>query len=452
MAIFQRINLGQIKRVARSFKPHNARQTLKQILGTRLYSNALFLVLDNSLSGGLGFLFWLVVARFYTQEELGLGSSIISTIQLLGTLSLTGLNFSLVRFLSKSNERQKLINTCLTTGGILAMVASGVFLAGIGLWSPAMNFILLNPLFILAFIAFTVVTTLSLSMDWVFLANRRVEFRVFKNGISSILKIPLPIILILYFHTFGVVASWGMATVVAVILALFLLLPKLEKNYKPVPTVSVRLLRSTWSYSLSNYFANLLSSVTSFILPIMVVNLLGAKSNAYFYTAWMIASVVFYIPSGISNSLFSEGSHFEDKLQHNVKRSLKFTFCFLVPVIIVLVLVGKWLLLAFGASYSANSFNLLIILAVSGIPIGFNQIYTSCLRVLKRLKELVAISLFITLAVLVGSYFLMPIIGIMGVGYTWLGSSIYRCPVHNPWSETGDEVSCQRGVKILDFS
>jgi O-antigen/teichoic acid export membrane protein len=136
----------------------------------------------------------------------------------------------------------------------------------------------------------------------------------------------------------------------------------------------------------------------------------------------MISSVVFFIPSGISQSLFSEGSHFEDKLQQNVKRSLKFTFCFVGPAIIALVLVGKWLLLAFGASYSANSFSLLIILAVSGIPIGLNHIYISCLRVLKRLKELVAVSLFIALTVLVGSYFLMPAIGIMGIGYTWLGA------------------------------
>ena len=167
---------------------------------------------------------------------------------------------------------------------------------------------------------------------------------------------------------------------------------------------------------------NLLSASLALILPLMVVNLLGAEQNAYFYIAWAIANLLSAIPGAVSRSLFAEGSHFEDKLKENATKSLKFTFLLLVPAVIVLILVGKWLLLAFGQSYSLNALPLLWILSLSSLPLAINHLYTSILRVKSRLKEFMAIWGFIALAVLLVSYLIMPASGIMGVGYAWLGA------------------------------
>jgi O-antigen/teichoic acid export membrane protein len=96
----------------------------------------------------------------------------------------------------------------------------------------------------------------------------------------------------------------------------------------------------------------------------------------------------------------------------------------LVPAVIVLVLVGKWLLLAFGQSYSANALKLLWILALSGLPLGINYIYSGILRVTGRLKELAVIWGLVALAVLLVSFLIMPITGIIGIGYVWLGTQV----------------------------
>jgi len=88
----------------------------------------------------------------------------------------------------------------------------------------------------------------------------------------------------------------------------------------------------------------------------------------------------------------------------------------------VLILVGKWLLLAFGQSYSLNALPLLWILSLSSLPLAINHLYTSILRVKSRLEELMAIWGFIALAVLLASYLIMPASGIMGIGYAWLGA------------------------------
>ena len=177
-----------------------------------------------------------------------------------------------------------------------------------------------------------------------------------------------------------------------------------------------------WQYSGGNYLANLLSVSPALILPLMVVNLLGPEQNAYFYIAWMIASLLSAIPSAVSQSLFAEGSHFEDRLRENVMKSLKFTFLLLVPAVIVLILVGKWLLLAFGSSYSLNGLRLLWILSLSSLPSAINHIYSGILRVKSKLKELMVIWGFIALSVLLASYLIIPASGIVSIGYAWLGA------------------------------
>lgn len=417
-------NLHISKTVCEIVKIITSRKGLKQFLTTPLYTNAFYLMLNTAVMSFLGFFFWVVVARLYAEKEVGFSSAIITTINLLTVLGLLGLNFSLIRFLPQAEKPQQLINTCFTLTGLTTLVLAGIFLAGINLWSPALAFIRQNAIFSSAFIIFALFWALARMLDSAFIARRRAGFVLLKNTIYSLLKIPLPIFFILFFHSFGVVASWGIASSIAVATSLFLFLPKVQNRYKPVPTLKLTLIKDTWRYSGGNYVADLLSAASVWLLPLMVVNLLGAESNAYFYIAWMTASLLFAIPSAISQSLFAEGSHFEDKLKENVTKSLKFTFLLLVPAVVLLVVAGKWLLLAFGPSYSANALPLLQILAVSSLPLAINYIYFTILRVTGRIKELIIIWSFIATAVLSASYLVMPATGIIGIGYAWLGAQV----------------------------
>jgi MatE. len=283
------------------------------------------------------------------------------------------------------------MNSCYTLSGFISLAVADIFLAGLDFWSPALAFVKQNAIFTSAFIVFTLLWTLSSLMDSTFIAKRRAGFALSKNAIYSVLKVPLPILFVLFFRTFGIAVSWGIAIAIALAISLFFFLPKVQNRYKPVPTIKPGLIKDMWRYSGGNYLTNLLSASPSLILPLMVVNLLGAEQNAYFYIAWMIAGLLSAIPGAISQSLFAEGSHFEEKLRENVTKSLKFTFLLLVPAVVVLILLGKWLLLAFGQSYSLNGLHLLWILSISSLPLAINHIYSGIPRVKARLKELIAI-------------------------------------------------------------
>jgi len=399
-----------------------SRQKLEQFIAIPLYSNAFYLMLNTGVVAFLGFFFWMIVARFYTEAEVGLGSAIISAMNLVTLISLAGLNISLVRFLPHSDKPQELINSCYTLGGLISLVIAGISVAGLSFWSPALAFVKQNAIFASAFIVFTLLWTLSRLVNHTFIARRRANFMLYRGIIFSVLRLPLPILFVPFFHAFGIVASWGIAAAVALAVSIFMFLPKVQDSYRPVPTLKLNLLRDMWRYSGGNYLASLFMGSPAFVLPLMVVNLLGAEQNAYFYIGWMMAALLFAIPLAVSQSLFAEGSHFEDKLKGNVTRSLKFTYLLLVPAAIVLILAGKWVLLAFGYSYSLNALHLLWVLSLSSLPLALTHIYTGILRVMGRTKELMAIWGFIALSVFLASYLIMPVTGIIGIGYAWLGA------------------------------
>jgi len=392
---------------------------IKHKIKDSLYRNSIFLMLNTVVTAGLGFFFWMVVARFYTEAEVGLGAAIISTISLLTLLSKPGTDVALIYFLPKTEKSVDMINTCFTLSGIISLIVAAVFIAGLDLWSPALGFIRENAIFLLTFIFFVFLWTLSGLMGYIFIARRKAQFVLLKDTIFSLLKIPLPILLAPFFHAFGIVGSWGVAVGVAFVISFFFFMPGAQNHYCPAVKLNLDIIKDIWRYSAANYLANLLIASPALILPIMVVNLIGAAQNAYFYVAWMIASLLFAVPIAISQSLFAEGSHFEDRLRINVRKSIKFTFLLLIPTIIILFLLGKWLLLLFGTSYSTNGLMLLWILSLSSLFVGINSIYISILRIKNRIMELVFISGFITTTVLLGSYFIMPSAGIVSIGYIW---------------------------------
>lgn len=394
------------------------------MLTTPLYVNALYLMLNTAAMTLCGFFFWLIVARFYSEAVVGYSSAIISALNLLAALSLVGLNTSLVRFLPQADNPSKMINTCFTVGSLVSLLAAAIFLAGLDFWSPALSFVRENAIFCLAFLFFAVLWTLLPLTDSAFLAERRAGFTLAKNTIFSLLKLPLPVLLALYFQAFGVVVSWGIALAVALAVAMFLFLPRVQDGYRALPALDLGLVKKQWRYSGGNYLVNLLLTAPGYLLPLMVVNVLGAEQNAYFYIAWMMAGLLFAIPAAASSSLLAEGSHFEDWLRENVVKSLKSTFLLLIPAAILLAAAGKWLLLVFGQGYSLNALPLLWVLCFSSLPNGINYIYTGMLRVTGRITELIIIWGFIAIGGLVVSYLLLPLTGMIGIGYAWLGAQL----------------------------
>ena len=191
------------------------------------------------------------------------------------------------------------------------------------------------------------------------------------------------------------------------------------------------MINDLFHFSSGNYIARIFEILPTFVLPIMVINVLGAEKNAYFYIAWQISMLLHAIPRWTSMSLLAEGSYNQEEIVWNARRAMKFILILLAVAIAGIFLFGKYLLWIFGEEYARNSLDVLLILVLGSIPFAFNVVYASVKRVQKEVKPVIWVYGGIAVITLVGSYLLARSIEIVGVGYAWvIGNGAIACGIY----------------------
>ncbi len=406
-----------------AIKALTSKEGLKSLYGVSLYRNAVYLMLSQLAAALSGFIFWILAARLYKPVDVGLASAAISAISLLALFSSLGLGYGLIRFLAGSGGKSRaMINSVFTLSSLASLILSLIFLAGLNFWSPLLNFIRQSPTFLVVFILFAIGTTLHSVLGSTFVARRRASFSFAQSLISSLIKLVLVVVMAKFFTVFGIFASQGLGLAIALIVTVFLFLPRVEPGYTPVPLFKKEAVNEIFHFSFTNYITDLLWAAPTYIVPIMVLNLLGAEGNAYFYIAWVIGGFLGAIGMSTSASLFAEGSYDETKLKQNTRQSIKLVLLLLVPVIILMFLIGDKLLLLFEGGYSERATHLLWATALASLPMSLNWVYFGVERVRKKIKSIILMTGFTAVATLGLSYLLLPRLGIVGGGIALLSS------------------------------
>lgn len=406
--------------LAEAVRAITSAQKLRQTLRSPLHANSLYLMLNSGVNAGFGLIFWLVAARLYSTEDVGLGSALISAAILLSFIASLGLGYGLIRFLPSAGERrQAIINSSLMLVALASLVVSIIFLAGLPLWSPAFLPVRSNPVFLAAFIGFVVVWTVYSLIDNVFLSFRRAEFILAKGVIFNLGRVAAVAALALVFRMFGIFTACAIAALVTLVVSLGFL-RRLLPGYRPRGALQRQVSNEMFHFSFTNYVSSGLLNAPQWVLPIMVVNLLGATANAYFYIAWGVVNLLFAIPGATSMSLFAEGSHQTEHLRRDLLRSLKLTAVLLIPAMLIILAIGDKILLLFGSEYSMGGAHLFWFLVPSALPMSVNVLYLGVARVLKRLKDIALVAGCIAVGTLTLSYFLLPHLGISGAAVAWL--------------------------------
>lgn len=414
---FIRVTAGDAFRIINS-----PRENLKQLHGVSFIRNAVYIMMYFGTTLILGFVFWIVVARFYTVSEVGYGSALLSATLLLSFVGTIGFGYGIIRYLPGSDDKVRLLNTAFTLAALAAIVAGLVFIAGLSFWSPELIFVRQNPIFLAAFVSFTAVLTLFIIASQVFIAFRRSGFALIQGIIAGGLRLVLAVGLAYLFRVFGIFASHGIAHAVSLGICFLIFLPRVLPRYRPVPTFHWQSSKRLTGFSFINNISEGLWSLPTWILPLIILNMRSAEENAYFYMAWSMANPLLAIAIGISFSLFAEGTYEAKNIDRNLISSLKLFILLLIPAAAVLVIFGDRLLLVFGSEYSANGTRLLQALALASLPASINFLYLGLARVEEKLKSLILVTGIIALVTLVLSYILLPYFGILGAGISWLAT------------------------------
>ena len=389
---------------------------LKNKLKDDIYKNSIFLMMSVIVMTGFGFFFWTIAARLFSTNEIGLATTIISAFSLINSIAGFGLGTALIRFLPGSNVKNRKINSAFSASIFASILVTIIFLLGINYFSPKLLFIKENIYYSIIFIFGVIIAILFNLVDSVFIAYKSAKYVLIKDFVYSSLKLVL-IFLFSSLMAFGIFVSWITAFLIAFIFGLIILITKF--SYKPRFVIYDSIIKKIFSFSIGNHLANLIKTLPSSIIPLLITNILSPSNTAYYYVAFNIAGLLFMIPNTVASSLFAKVSGDEKELGKAMKKSIAFILLLLIPGILVFLFFDKYLLLLFGKEYSNNAVIVLNLLTLSSLFAAMSSLYLTYLNIKKKIKRLVFVNLVICLATILFVYLLMPY-GLKGIGLGYL--------------------------------
>lgn len=379
----------------------------------QLYKNSLYLITTNVVASAAGFLFWILIARHYSSDQIGLATSLFSLSSLVASLSLLGFNVGLMRYLPSSNKKNEKISSVIIITTIVSGILAIGFLLGLQYYSQPLLFVKQNSYYPVLFVFFTVINTLNILSESITVAYRAAFHVLLKVILQNGLKLILAVVLVL-FGAFGIFLVLSLSNLIAALYAFIILAVVYKVAYKP--RIDVDAVQKIAYISFGTYISGLASVVPSFVLPILITSNVSPSDSAYYYIVATSINILFVIPQVITQNLLVEGSYEEAKIKEHTRRAGRLIAGILFPAIIAMIFFGNYILIIFGKQYSTHGNALLQLLALSAIITGANYIVGTLLTMYNHIKLLIGINALGSVILLTSSYLLLQQ-GIIGIGY-----------------------------------
>jgi O-antigen/teichoic acid export membrane protein len=389
-----------------------------------LLRNSFFIMATTLLTSALGFAFWTTVAHLYHARVVGLAAALLSAMMLTAICSTFGIQATLVHRLPQRRseaEWSATVIASLTVAGVTSIVGAFLVIVCLPLVSERFEDIRAEPVLAALFAVGVVFTTLSIVLDYVFIAERASGAMLVRNGIFSLAKIPLAAVPPLFFSAgvVGILGSWVIALTIGIAVS-FALLLRFRRVIRVASKGILGEIRALVPALPAQHAINIAASLPMFALPLLVAARLSVTETAHFYTTWMVGSFFFVISPAVSWALFAEGRTGGTDLGAAARRSALFTGGLLVPLMLAFMLGAHPILSLFGPGYAAHGVLLLRILILSAIPDAVTNLFVSVMRVRGRLLPAALLNSGMAVETLVLAWVLLPGLGLAGAGWAWL--------------------------------
>jgi len=393
---------------------------LRRHLNSSLYSNAYLILLAGLVPAASGYVFWAVIARVMSVEQVGVASALIAVTAFLTLLSGLDLGTLLIRHLPETTNKVALINTAIWLRVGLSAIASIIFLIGLSLWSPAQQFLNNSLLIAAAFVVANVLQSVNELALHFFVAYRRAGIGLNKNIYISLIRFPIVILAAMVLHGvdgLGVFLCVTLSTLIVLIYLFWKMLPAVEPKYRLRFEIVLSTVRGLLGYSAFNFLGELSLQVPLLLVPVIIANQLGNELSGIGYVVLMISGVVGQLPQGIARSLLSEGSHDLRQFRPNLLRALLLSFLLESVLIVGVLLTGRLLLsITFGPQYAARGTTFLILSTLSVLPMTVVYLYFSLQRIRGHIGQMALVGAIICVLTLGLIAILAPAHGLTGVG------------------------------------
>jgi O-antigen/teichoic acid export membrane protein len=390
-----------------------------------LYRNAYALMLSGAGSSALGMLFWIVASRSFDPYDVGIGSATISALTFVSAVGGLYLDGVLYRFVpSAGHTTPRLVRVAYAVTAAAAATAAAIFLAGVDVWTPDLEFLASSPWWVAASILGAVVSSVMLIQDGALIGMRRAFWVPVENLGAAVGRLALVVFLAAAGAQHAIIASW-IAPSVLVALPVCLLV---HRRFVPYHARLTESRRERFSrpevvhYAAGNYAGFLCVQAYRTLPPLIVLHVLGSSENAFFYFPWLIMASLTLLTSNISVSLVVEAASDREALRIHARRAVVHTARLLVPIVAGLVLAAPFVLRLFGERYAEEGTTLLRLLALGLLPSALCVLSFGVARVQNHVRSIILHQVVLAGLVLGLTYALVDTSGIEGGGVAWLVS------------------------------
>lgn len=367
---------------------------LRRMASHDLLGNAASMVGTTAVTAGLGFVYWWLAARRFSQESVGIASALISVMSLLGTLGMVGLGTLLIGELPRRPaQRAQLIATALVVAGaasavlgmgfaIVAPLASGEF-AALAAGSGAI------PLFS----AGVVLTGVTLVLDQAMIGLLRGQLQFWRNAIFAVSKLAVLALMGLWAANSGgmpIYTTWTLGNLISIVG--MGLVAAMAGVRIPLCRPQWGLLRGLPGAALGHHALNLALQLPGLALPVIVTTILSATLNASFSMSWLLLHLVFAIPFTLTMALYAAGSADRATFAHKIRLTLGIALALGVLSNIVMWLGADIFLGIFGRAYAEQAGWSLRIMGLGVFPLIVKDHFVAVRRVHDRIPGTAAIA------------------------------------------------------------
>ncbi|GAB03506.1 polysaccharide biosynthesis protein [Gordonia amarae] len=381
------------------------------MLKGRLALNASALMISSAATGLLGLVYWMVAERMLPTSEVGRASAMISAATVLSSLACLSLAGAYQRFLPVAGNRSLrliLSGYGLITGTSILLGTAFVTLGfGSSIFTSTTDRVLFVPLvLVLAIYAIT---------DPILIGLRRSPAVAVKNVGLSVVKI-VPLFFLSGTATaVAVTGSWmvlaALITVVFMLHAVRLALARRLESADELPGN-----RELMSFQSAFFTMMLITSVTPFALPLIVVETVGTTQNAYFNLAWTMTSAAGLVRSSVGSAFIVEAVQPGANTANLVRQLRRMLLPLTLLVAAGLAIGGPAVLWVVGDEYFREAAPLMLVLAVQSVVETVVVVFYMVSQIVRRLRLMVLMQIIVMVITVGGSYLLLPRVGLIGVG------------------------------------
>ena len=396
---------------------------IARVFADPMLRNGHALIFSASVTQAIGVLYWAVAARNYPAAVVGRNSAAISITLFLAGIAELNLMSTLVRFLPTSGTRSvRLILTAYAASTAVAAAIGTGFLLLIPRVEPQLDFLRSGPFLAVWFVVSVITGAIFVLQDSALTGVRAASFVPLENATFSIVKLVTMVVLAGLVPASGIYVSWTAGFALAVIPAnVYLFARAIPRHLRRAPAqpppprfADIR------SYFLIDSAAGFFMLASTALLPLMIIDRLGATAAGHYAMAWMISFALYLVSLNMGSSLVVETAADQSVLRERSLRCITHLARLIVPAVALIIAAAPYVLMLFGPGYARADTSVLRLLALCALPALVTNTALNAARSQRRMAVVAGIQVAICVLVWGLSALLMGSLGITGVGVAWL--------------------------------